>query len=154
MGAMYAYWAGHYYPDRVNKLIIGGIDPYGIEQDDKFKNMDASNPDLFISQFEKGLETKFPPDAKARMLENDLYALAAAMNAPLKSDISLSDLPKNIGCRCLVYCAVDDKYFEGAKTSSEEICTSTFVALPNMNHLMAALNNDAILPQVVDFLSE
>jgi len=154
MGAMYAYWVSHYFPERTSKLIIGGIDPYTAEQDDKFRNMDGLNPDRFIAQFERGLGTTFPPAARDRMLNNDLLALAAAMDAPLHENVALSAIPASIGCRCLVYCALDDKFYDGAKTSADEIEKSMFVELPDMNHLMAAMNNDAILPYVVDFLSD
>jgi pimeloyl-ACP methyl ester carboxylesterase len=79
MGGWIGFGMAKHAADRVRALIIGGAHPYA-DSAEAFRGVDGTDPDAFIAALEKFAGTHATPEMRARILGNDLRALAAAMH--------------------------------------------------------------------------
>jgi len=148
MGGEMGYGLAKYAPERVEALLIGGSHPYASSWGTAFRDVDGTDPAAFLATFETRLGTPLTPEAKARMLDNDLQAVAAAA----QDRPSLEDILPTMTMPCLLYVGEADGAFLRVQECAKHIPNVTYVALPGCHHGDAFYRADVVLPHVTKFL--
>lgn len=147
MGGELGYGLAKYMPDRVATLLIGGM-PAQENDFTMFEGVDGSDPEAFFSAFETKLGVKFPPEAKQRIGENDLQALAAfAQTRP-----GLEDTLPQITVPCLLFVGESDPWYSLVRDNANQIANVTFVSFPGLGHPEVMRHPELVLPEVINFL--
>ena len=142
------YGLATYAPERVDALLIGGSHPYVSTWGTAFRDLDGTDPEAFLATVEKRLGTPLEPEARARMLDNDLQAMvAAAQDRP-----SLENSLPSMTMPCLLYIGDADGAFQRVQEAAQHLPNVTFVGLPGCDHGDAFYRADLVLPHVTQFL--
>src|SRR5262245_48861307 len=113
-----------------------------------FRDVDGTDPAAFLATFETRLGAALPPAAKARILDNDLQAVAAAA----QDRPSLEDVLPTMTMPCLVYAGEADGAFQRIQEGAKHLPHVTFVTLPGCTPRDTFSRADLVLPQVTKFL--
>ena len=153
-GGCIGFGIGQYAPERFHSLMLGGHAPQG---------GDAQTVDFFVERLQAGVEAfasmldqSFGPSPsvyKALRLASDFEACIAATLAWRDYSGFEASLP-NMTMPCLLYIGEADGGLPLLKDSARSIPSSTFVSLPNLDHVEAFIRNDLVLPHISKFLRE
>ena len=141
--------------DRFHSFMIGGMGAHTVNTDVPPQGrieLLRKGMDAFVADAESK-EGPMESDRKARLLDNDPEALAAATTAPIGTDGVEAVLP-GLDIPFLLYCGDADGFFPGSKAAAQAIPGSVFVPLPGLNHGEASRAGDVVLPHVTKFLKE
>lgn len=146
MGGWIGYGMAKYAPRRLDKLIIGGAQPYG-------KTFSGARQILklgisaWISEI-KGWGPYSPEDLE-RYRKNDAQALHAALN----DRTELSDILLKMTMPCLLYAGDSDNEFNIIKRLANELPNAMFLTIPGLNHIETYINSSLVAPHIVQFLT-
>jgi pimeloyl-ACP methyl ester carboxylesterase len=146
MGGWIALGLVRDFPERVRSAIVGGAHPYA-QRMAFYREAVVGGLEGWAATVER-LAGRPLPGTRARVLANDVHALAAAV-ADDREDIS-ADLAT--GMPLLLYAGLADPVHEPASRFAEA-AGARFVGLPDRNHIQALLDTEAILPEALAFLS-
>ncbi len=146
MGGVYAFALVRRAPARVRTAIIGGAHPYAASWS-AFHGLDGTNPSAFLAALESFVGV-LPPEVRARVLNNDFQALAAAAG----DRESMEDVFAAITMPCLLYVGADDPRDALVKAAAKSIAGSDFAVLERCDHVQTNLRSDLVLPHVNEFL--
>lgn len=147
MGGSIGFGMAKYARHRLNALIIGGAQPYGI------------NFEPLRELLRTGLETWVAivetwdihsPDGLARMRNNDARALLAV----IQDRPDISDVLPGMTMPCLLYAGSEDDQYELIARCAEELSNVTLVSLPGLNHFNIIPRSDLVVPYVKEFLAK
>ena len=156
MGGWVGFSIAKYAPQRLNSLIVGGMDPYE-------PGLDGPNPSQHIIQLlrrgkdavnaamEETSGPGYTPEIKAIHQANDLEALIAQF--ALRERVGLVDALPGLMVPCLLYIGEEDDQYSDAKRASTIIPNAAFVSFPGLDHLEALSRLDLVLPHVRRFLA-
>jgi pimeloyl-ACP methyl ester carboxylesterase len=149
MGGWAALNVARFFSDRIDRLIVGGAQPFGQSMAPQ-RNAVRSEIAAWIGILEQ-LGGPLPRAWKERIESNDIVALRAAV-ANDRPDISveIAGFPRP----CLFYAGGDDPLHQAVARTPELMPRARFVSLAGRNHLTALLRVDLVVPQVLAFLNE
>jgi pimeloyl-ACP methyl ester carboxylesterase len=150
LGGWVGFGLAKYAPERVHSLIIGGAQPYG-QSMELYRQALAGGIEGWAAVVEKMLGSPLTPEAKERLLSNDVQALLASV-ADDRPDIS-GMLP-TATMPSLLYAGEADPLRPLVERCASELPNGRFFSLPGVNHIQGAVRSDLLLPQVVEFLAK
>jgi pimeloyl-ACP methyl ester carboxylesterase len=149
MGGELGYGLAKYAPDRVTTSLIGGM-PAQENDFTMFEGVDGSDHGDFFAAFEAKLGVTFPAEAKERIAQNDLQALAAfAQTRP-----GLEDTLPHITVPCLLFVGESDPWYLLVRDNASQIANAVFVSFPGLGHPEVMRHPELVLPEVMNFLRE
>jgi pimeloyl-ACP methyl ester carboxylesterase len=165
MGGGYCFSIAKYAPERVYSMIIGGCHPYppnaeeqaGLE---RWLQLLKKGKDVYVADIEEsdrtaiaGMTPRVRAARKAMFMANDTEALAAFISS---EDYTLSseEVLPTMSMPCLVYAGENDWGYSRVKKCAQSMPNATFVSLPNLDHVGAALHSSIILPHITKFLEK
>ena len=146
---------------RMNYMILGGSNPFGMRtEQDKKQNEESLS--MLRMAIEKGMEAyvdffekrvgKMSPERKAQLLGTDPRALLAFNSNSSTWPSSESLLPR-LKLPCLIYAGEQDFGFAAAKEGAALIPGMPFVSFPGLNHMQCYAESNTVLPLVRKFLT-
>lgn len=150
-GGGIAFECAKYAPERMKSLIVGGAGarmPPPETFEEVIKSLEADK-EAVASKHEQG--NKLSPQ-EARLLANELEALAALCKGIVSSPSLIDDLPR-MNMPFLLFVGESDFAFEGAKETSELLPNATFISFPGLDHVQAGSRLDLVIPHIKEFLS-
>jgi pimeloyl-ACP methyl ester carboxylesterase len=147
MGGGVCFGLAKYAPTRTLSLLIGGMPA----QDDSFATfaeVEGTDPEVFFTAFEAKLGIQLPPEMKARMVTNDLQALAAAP----QTRPSLEEILPQMTMPCLLSAGEADPWNPLIQDYARRMPKATLVSFPGLGHAAVTRRADLVLPQVMQFL--
>ena len=106
MGGEIGFGLASYAPERVSALLCGGASAHASDLGAAFRDTDGTDEDAFLERLAARVGvSSFPGEARARILENDLQALAAAA----QDRPSMEHLLPSLKMPCFVYAGEADK---------------------------------------------
>ena len=161
-GGRLAFGVGEYAPDHSRSLVIGGQQPYVMNQDGPLVRALAGATDAtrregavrFVEALEAHWGAPIPAFERNVYLGQDGPSVAAAFEAMLAS----GDLSTRLGewrVPCLIYLgAGDEDFYDQARRAAAEIPNAEFVGLEALDHLAAHFAAEEIVAAVVRVLRE
>lgn len=147
LGGWVGFGLAKHAPERLLSLVLGGAHPYAEDMSGLRARMPA-DPALFIAVAERTHASLMTPAFRARLLANDLQALAiSTQDRPPMEDV----LPA-IGVPCLLFAGESDPRLPQVREAANRIPRAAFFSLPAADHIVALTRADLVLPQVIDFL--
>jgi pimeloyl-ACP methyl ester carboxylesterase len=157
-GGRLGYGIGEHASERALSLVIGGHQPYAVSPDGPLARvipgaLAASRREGSLEPFVQALETvagaRFPPEVRARYLDNDPAAIEAASSTMLAEGPISSDLGA-WQVRCLIHIGVGDAdFYEQAQRAANEIPNAEFIAIEDADHVGAHLRPGQVIPAVL-----
>jgi pimeloyl-ACP methyl ester carboxylesterase len=149
MGGDFGFGVAVYAPDRLSALLCGGASAQGSDMGTAFRDIDGTDPDAFVERLAARTAASPPEgDARKRLLENDLQALAAAA----QDRPSLEHMMCTLNMPCFIYAGGADKDLAQARSSAARIPQASFTVFPDMDHGETFDRSDIVLPKALDFL--
>ena len=136
-----------YAPTRIMSLLIGGM-PAQEDSFATFAEVDGTDPEAFFTAFEGKLGVRLPPEMKARMVINDLQALAAAA----QTRPSLEEVLPQMTMPCLLFAGEADPWYPLIQDNARRMPKATVISFPGLGHADVTRRADLVLPQVIQFL--
>ena len=153
-GGEWCQTLAHSAGERVNSLILLDTGPKPFEDIlVRIRQVLESGPEVFATMIE---QTNPPSEEfKARLLANDLKALAAASNSPMGDADITDDLP-NMSMPFLVLIGENDVAVppQVARELYSGVSDMTFIVLPGLDHGTAFFSSDVMLPHIKEFLAK
>jgi pimeloyl-ACP methyl ester carboxylesterase len=147
MGGGVCFGLAKYAPTRILSLLIGGM-PAQEDSFATFAEVDGTDPEVFFTAFEAKLGMRLPPEMKARMVTNDLQALAAAA----QTRPSLEEVLPQMTMPCLLFAGEADPWYPLIQDNGRRMPKATVVSFPGLGHADVRRRADLVLPQVMQFL--
>ena len=145
MGGWIGYGMAKFAPTRLDRLIIGGAQPYGRKFSHARKILELGI-DAWISEISGwGL---FSTKELERYRKNDAKALIAALN----DRTDLSDILPAMNMPCLFYAGESDNEYKIIKELVNHVPNGTFFSLPNLNHIESFLEGKLVSDSILKFL--
>jgi pimeloyl-ACP methyl ester carboxylesterase len=156
MGGAMGFATAVYAPHRLRSLVSGGPSMNAMPTDPQAAiqwaaGVRAGGNAAVVTIWESELGS-LPASVRARLLSNDIEALAAHCLLGQPSD--LLERLSRIALPTLIYCGDRDGGYAGLEAVTERIPEARFVGLKDMNHLQTFRQSDAILPHVRAFLTD
>ena len=156
MGAAMGFATAVYAPHRLRSLVSGGPATNAMPTDPQAAiqwaaGIRAGGNAAIVTIWASQLGS-LPASVRARLLSNDIEALAAHCLLGQPSDL-LERLPR-ITLPTLIYCGNRDEAYAGLQVVTERIPQARFIELKDMNHLQVFGQSSAILPHVRAFLTD
>ena len=147
MGGRVGFALAKFAPQRLSSLVIGAATPLdtGFEP---FAGIDGGDSEAFIAALEPLIGETLPPELRAAMLQNDIRALTALMQAPL---LDLTSVLDEIAVPALFYVGEEDARFEPLRGCAQR-AGAEFVSLPGLNHGQGYMQSGPALAAIGDFL--
>jgi pimeloyl-ACP methyl ester carboxylesterase len=147
---------GEHAPERVLSLVVGGQQPYAWPDSpitravtEGLAACHGDDAEPLVEAFERFWDVLFPEPRRARWVDNDPKALAAAWSTviaegPVSADLTSWRLP------CLFFLGAGDADFlDQARQAAGEIPTAELVVLEEADHYAAHVAEDEILLKAV-----
>jgi pimeloyl-ACP methyl ester carboxylesterase len=147
MGGGTCFGLAKYAPTRIMSLLIGGM-PAQEDSFATFAEVDGTDPEAFFTAFEGKLSVRLPPEMKARMVINDLQALAAAA----QTRPSLEEVLPQMTMPCLLFAGEADPWYPLIQDNARRMPKATVISFPGLGHADMTRRADLVLPQVRQFL--
>ena len=145
MGGWIGFGMVKYASPRLDSLIIGGAQPYGISFA-HIREALSNGIEAWMAIVERwGL---YSPEALKRIRNNDVHALLAA----IQDRPDMSDILPSMNMPCLLYAGSNDYQWEFIEQCTSNLSNATFLALPGLNHFEANLRSDLVAPHIIEFL--
>jgi pimeloyl-ACP methyl ester carboxylesterase len=160
-GAIGFHGIARYALTRFDYLILGGMSPYSTEVEKRewqtyvgWTTLAAEKGvEAWVSFMEKSNGHIYPPVTRARMLDNDPFALMAAAKS-LITWPSAEDVLREIKVPCLIFAGEEDGFCSGARKASAAIRNARFVSFPGLNHVQINFQPNLVFPHFKQFLAE
>ena len=153
MGGWIGFGMAKYAPDRVDRLVIGGLHPYARDQSPArqfFRTRLGNSSDEFVSALENRYGSHNSAARKARLRAADREAFfALSQDRP-----ELSDMLAGMRIPTCLYAGDADPLYAQVKATSQLIPDVVFFSLPGLTHAGAFHSLDLVLSRVVEFLGE
>jgi len=146
MGGWIGYGMAKYAPTRLDKLIIGGAQPYG-KTFSGARQILMLGINAWISEIKKW--GPYSSEDLERYRKNDAQVLIAALQD--RSD--MSDILPTMTMPCLLYAGDSDSQYNLIKRSANELPNAIFLTIPGLNHIESFLDSSLIAPHIVNFLT-
>lgn len=156
-GARLGFAIGEHAPDRVRSLVLCGNQPYAWPLDgplfrgirDAVTAGKARGMTAFVETWESSIGERFSEPERSWILENDPFALDAALGS-IRAEGTVSPDLTRWRVPCLIYAGEDDEMHANAARAASEIPNATFVSLPGHTHFSAERVVGELLPHVVE----
>ena len=143
-------------PERVNAMILAGIDRFGTHPS-RFQNR-IQFLSAGTNQYLEGFETRFgrmgPPAKRRRFLDNDVLALISTSMGLREGYGGYDDLIPRMAMPCLLYDGDADGFYQGAQELTHALQDAQFVSLPGQDHGGTFTRSDLVLPHVRRFMGQ
>lgn len=146
MGGWIGFGMAKYAPTRLDKLIIGGAQPYG-KTFSNARQILRNGIDAWVSEVKQW--GPYSHEALERYRKNDAQALVAALQD--RSD--MSDILPTMTMPCLFYAGDSDNQYDLIMRLANETPNATFLSLPGLNHIETLLNGKLVAPHLIKFLT-
>jgi pimeloyl-ACP methyl ester carboxylesterase len=156
-GGRLCFGMGEHAPERVLSVVVGGQQPYAIDPNGPLARliieatpaMRTEGMEAFVRAVERSSNIRVPDAERARYLENDPIAVAAATKAMLAEGKIVTDL-RQWKSPCLIFVGAGDvDFLEQARRAANEIPNAEFLSLEGVDHLGAHLQHDVVVPAVL-----
>lgn len=145
MGGWIGFGMAKYAPERLNSLIIGGAQPYGLNFEG-VRELLSNGLNGWMAVVEGwGI---YSGDALARMWKNDAKALLAL----IQDRLDMANILPSISMPCLIYAGSGDNQFDRIERCAKELSNATFVSLPGLDHIGIIPRSDLVIPNIIKFL--
>ncbi|MDH3942770.1 MAG: alpha/beta hydrolase [Anaerolineae bacterium] len=145
MGGWIGFGMAKYAPARVEKLIIGGAQPYG-RNFTGAREVLRSGMDAWIEEIQNW--GPYTIDDLERYRKNDANALLAALG----DRVDMSEVLDGMKMPCLFYAGEDDSEHDLIKGLEKEVEDGRFISFPGFNHIDAFVHGEVVVPRIIDFL--
>jgi pimeloyl-ACP methyl ester carboxylesterase len=161
-GGRLGFGIGEHAARRVRSLVIGGNQPYAWPDGPLVRTvteaLSAARTDgmeALVGAFEDFWQVKFPDAQRARWLDNDPLALAAAWSTAMDEGAIAEDL-RHWDMSCLIFLGEADlDFLEGARRAVDEIPNAELLLLAESDHYAAHVSPDeAVLEAALRVLRE
>ena len=148
-GGRLGFGIGEHAPQRVRSLVMGGNQPYAWPDSplvrtvtDALSTARTEGMEALVGAFERFWGVSFPEAQRARWLDNDPDALAAAWSAGLAEGAVTENL-RGWQVPCLIFLgAADVDFLDGARRAAEEIPNAELLLLTEADHYAAHVSGD------------
>ncbi|MDA1257359.1 MAG: alpha/beta hydrolase [Chloroflexi bacterium] len=158
MGAAVGFQLAVDAPNRVDRLIAGGMHPYGTSTTGRPRPtrmttlLRQRGMKGFVEERGRALGGKLVSGLRNRLLSGDAEGLAAAGEA-WAGWIGVGEQADQITRETLLYAGTADPDFhDGAKRAAAEMPNARFVSLPGMSHDAAFASSRTVLASLADYL--
>ncbi len=163
-------------PERLVSLAVGGVHRLEDPGWNAFDGVSGRDPEEFIAALESVVGERFPQEARARVLDNDLVALAASVQmratAPKvleritmltsnstvgHEDVSGQDSRPTAECgamRCLFYCGDRDVRLAQVQNAAKLATNARLAVISGCNHVTTFTRSKRTLPVLKKFFLE
>jgi pimeloyl-ACP methyl ester carboxylesterase len=160
MGARIGFRLAVNHAGRFRSFILGGASPYRREVEIKADmgviglcKALVADPQAAVTAMKQIPGFSFTPEDERIFLSADAEAMIAfLMSEDLRPGLTDKDL-SCIHVPCLVYCGELDAYYPGARDGASNMPQAKFLSLPDLDHILALLRSDLVLPHVKEFLA-
>ena len=153
MGGDMAYALAQAAPERLKTVIIGSGCAVGVadpaKPNDFRDSVDQGGSAWLVELWKQNLPISQAQEARLRQL--DIQALSAELSAPHSS---LESIPPTLSMSCLLYVGQSEDEYDCVLKDSQRIPNVRFASFPSFNHFDTWAHSDAVLPHVLQFLSE
>jgi pimeloyl-ACP methyl ester carboxylesterase len=135
--------------NRVKSFVIGGTHPYAEDLTAFRKILD---PEVYPTMIDPLLGPAATPDVRARMLKNDLKALAASTvhdRASIADDVLIALRLAT----CLLFVGDKDPRFDNVTKFAAQLPKATCFTVPGCDHVAGFTRSELVLPKVREFLA-
>jgi pimeloyl-ACP methyl ester carboxylesterase len=151
-GGRLGFGIGEHAPRRVRSLVLGGNQPYAWPDSQLVRTVTEAlsaarteGMEALVGAFEEFWRIKFPDAQRARWLDNDPLALAAAWSTAMVEGAVADDLQR-WRMPCLIFLgAADLDFLEGARRAVDEIPNAELLLLAESDHYAAHVSPDKIV---------
>ena len=148
-GGRLGFGIGAHAPGRVRSLVIGGNQPYAWPDSPLVRTVteavsaaQTEGMEALVGAFEEFWRVKFPDAQRARWLDNDPLALAAAWNTAMHEGAVAGGLHR-WGLPCLIFLGEADlDFLAGARRAVDEIPNAELLLLADSDHYAAHVSPD------------
>jgi pimeloyl-ACP methyl ester carboxylesterase len=150
-GGRLGFGIGEHAPQRVRSLVIGGNQPYAWPDSPLVRTVTEAlsaartkGMEALVGAFEDFWQVRFPGAQRARWLDNDPAALAAARSTAMDEGAIAEDL-RRWQVRCLIFLgAADLDFLDGARRAVDEIPNADLLVLAESDHYAAHVSPDEV----------
>jgi pimeloyl-ACP methyl ester carboxylesterase len=143
-------------PTRVRSLVVGGQQPYEWPDSpltrvvvEALATPGADDTEALVQGFERFWGVTFPPQQRARWVDNDRVALRAAVTTALSEGAITDDLT-TLHVPCLLFLgAADADFIDQARRAAAEIPHAELLVLDEADHYAAHASEDELLLNAV-----
>lgn len=147
MGGWIGFGMAKYAAPRIRSLILGGTHPYA-EPMDVFDHIDGTDENAFIAAMEAFVDVHIGPESRSLILENDLQAIAAAMNYRP----SLASIIPNMRMPCCLYVGTKDRQIFKVRKCVRDLLMGEFIPITGLDHCQKFDHSELIVPLIESFL--
>jgi pimeloyl-ACP methyl ester carboxylesterase len=156
LGGAVGFRIAKYAPERLNSLILGGVQPY--EGD-----VDEPNPyNWMLEALDRGIDAwvglaeklvQLTPGMKERLYSSDVDALKACFLRD--SGEGFEDILPTMKMPCLIYVGEEDlAEYSGARKCASELSNARFISFHGLDHIATVVQSEVVLPHIKHFLEE
>lgn len=149
MGGWIGFGMVQYAPQRLLSLAAGGVHPFADDRWSAFDGVDGTDGAEFIAALERLVGERFPREARAKTLDNDLVALAAstqARSAPAEALLQI-EVP------VLFYCGQRDVRLPLVQQCAEQVPGAKLAVIPGTGHVTTFVRSNLVLPHLKEHLA-
>jgi pimeloyl-ACP methyl ester carboxylesterase len=151
-GGRLGFGIGEHAPRRLRSLVIGGNQPYAWPDSplvrtvtDALSAARTEGMEALVGAFEDFWQVRFPDAQRARWLENDPLAIAAAWSTAMDEGAIAEDLQR-WRMPCLIFLgAADLDFLDGARRAVNEIPKAELLLLAESDHYAAHVSPDEVV---------
>ena len=155
-GGRLGFGIGEHAPERARSLVIGGNQPYAWPDGplvrtvtDALEAARTEGMEALVGAFEEFWEVRFPAAQRARWLDNDPVALAAAWSMAMTEGAISEDLGR-WRLACLIFLGTADvDFLDGARRAAQEIADAELLLLAEADHYAAHVNAEEVVTEAV-----
>ncbi len=150
MGGWIGFGLALHAPQRIATLAVGGVHPLPEDSWQAFIGIDGSDPAAFILALETVVGERFPREARARTVDNDLIALAASVQQrwPPEGVLERLTMP------CLFYCGERDIRLPRVRECVAKVPTARLAIIPRANHVSTFTRGELVLAELRAHLAQ
>jgi pimeloyl-ACP methyl ester carboxylesterase len=146
MGGWIGFGMAKYTPPRLNRLIIGGAQPYG-NTFSGARQILKLGIDAWVSEISEW--GPYSSEDLERYRKNDAKALLAVAN----DRVDISNILPTMSMPCLFYAGESDWEYDLIKGSVDHVPNAKFFSLPGLSHIEAFLNGKLVSTLLIEFLT-
>jgi pimeloyl-ACP methyl ester carboxylesterase len=150
MGGSIGFAMAQFAPQRFASLIIGGAAPYQRSPAQVEARLQAlkAGPEGIVAIW----DTPISPALQARLLANDVEAIAASWMGRMQSP-GLQDVLPTMTMPCLVFVGKADSIYPAVQACVLQMPKVIFVSFPGLKLAETHFHSDLVLPYVTNFLA-
>jgi len=145
MGGWIGFGMAKYASPRLDSLIIGGAQPYGVNFEHA-RSILRNGIEAWMARVEAW--SIYSSDGLARVRGCDSQALLAV----IQDRPDMSDILPSMTIPCLLYAGGTDDQYDRIERCANELPEGTLVKLSGLSHFEVAPRSDLVVPHVIKFL--